>query len=102
MSQAALYMAEYIEEIRSRNPAKFASFSPLVFSFKEIRREDIPQYQPVVLREAVLNALVHADYANIGTPIYIAIFVDRLEITNPGALPLGMSLEIALTGVSQL
>ena len=67
-----------------------------------IRREDIPQYQPVVLREAVLNALVHADYANMGSPIYIAIFDDRLEITNPGALPLGMSLEIALTGVSQL
>jgi ATP-dependent DNA helicase RecG len=67
-----------------------------------IRREDIPQYQPIVLREAVLNALTHADYANQGAPIHIAIFDDRLEITNPGALPLGMSLEIALTGVSQL
>jgi ATP-dependent DNA helicase RecG len=69
---------------------------------KEIRREDIPQYPPEVLREAILNALVHADYAVQSSPIYIAIFDDRIEITNPGSLPLGLSMEAALTGVSQL
>lgn len=68
----------------------------------DIRRIDIPQYQPVVLREAVLNALTHADYSNGESPIYIAIFDNRLEITNPGPLPFGLSLETALTGVSQL
>lgn len=69
---------------------------------KDIRREDIPQYPLLVLREAVLNALAHADYSAMEAPIHIAIFDDRLEITNPGAMPLGMSLEIALSGVSQL
>ncbi len=69
---------------------------------QDIHREEIPQYQPVVLREAVLNALTHADYSNRHSPIHIAIFDDRLEITNPGSLPFGLSLEVALTGVSQL
>jgi len=65
-------------------------------------RVDIPQYPPVVLREAVINAIVHADYSFKGANIQIAIFSDRIEITNPGALPYGLSLEKALSGVSQL
>jgi ATP-dependent DNA helicase RecG len=69
---------------------------------KDIRREDITQYQQLVLLEAVLNALAHADYSARESPIHVAIFDDRLEITNPGAMPFGMSLEIALSGVSQL
>ena len=71
-------------------------------SIKGIRREEIPQYSPMLLREAVMNALVHADYANHRAPIQIAIFDDRLEITNPGSLPFGLSLDSALSGVSQL
>ena len=34
--------------------------------------------------------------------IQVAIFDDRMEITNPGPLPLGLSLETALSGISQL
>lgn len=67
-----------------------------------IHRVDIPQYPPVVLREAVINAIVHADYSFKGANIKIAIFSDRIEIKNPGALPYGLSLEKALSGVSQL
>ena len=67
-----------------------------------IERVDIPQYPPQVVREAVINAVVHADYSIKGSNIHIAIFDDRLEITNPGALPFGLSLEKALTGISQL
>ncbi len=65
-------------------------------------RVDIPQYPPVVLREAIINAIVHADYSIKGASIQVAIFSDRLEITNPGALPYGLSLEKALSGISQL
>ncbi|MBA3239325.1 MAG: hypothetical protein H0T62_13415 [Parachlamydiaceae bacterium] len=49
-----------------------------------------------------MNSLVHADYVNHRSPIQIAIFDDRLEITNPGALPFGLSLDTAISGVSQL
>ncbi len=65
-------------------------------------RVDIPQYPPIVIREAVINALVHTDYAVKGANVQIAIYSDRIEITNPGALPFGLSLEKALSGISQL
>jgi predicted HTH transcriptional regulator len=71
-------------------------------SLRGIRREESPQYSPMVLREAIMNALVHSDYANQRSPIQVAIFENRLEITNPGSLPFGLSLDSALSGVSQL
>lgn len=68
----------------------------------ETRRKDIPQYPPAVVREAVINALLHTDYSIKGASIQVAIFEDRIEITNPGCLPFGLSFEAALSGVSQL
>jgi ATP-dependent DNA helicase RecG len=38
------------------------------------------------LREAVLNAIVHKDYAG-GTPIQISVYADKLLVWNPGQLP---------------
>lgn len=68
----------------------------------EMRRKDIPQYPPAVVREAIINALLHTDYSIKGSSIQIAIFDDRIEITNPGCLPFGLSFEAALSGISQL
>lgn len=67
-----------------------------------MQREDIPQYPHEAVREAVINAILHCDYSTMRSSIQIAIFDDRMEITNPGPLPLGLSLETALSGVSQL
>lgn len=68
----------------------------------ETRRKDIPQYPPTVVREAVINALLHTDYSIKGASIQVTIFEDRIEITNPGCLPFGLSFEAALSGISQL
>lgn len=65
-------------------------------------RKNIAEYPPVVVKEAVTNALIHTDYSAAGSQIQIAIFDDRIEITNPGALPFGLNMEDALQGVSQL
>ncbi|MDR3551329.1 MAG: ATP-binding protein [Candidatus Babeliales bacterium] len=65
-------------------------------------RTDIPEYPHIVVREALINALVHTDYAIGHGTITVAIFDDRMEITNPGTLPFGFTLESALTGVSRL
>jgi predicted HTH transcriptional regulator len=65
-------------------------------------RKNIAEYPPVVVKEAVTNALIHTDYSAAGSQTQVAIFDDRIEITNPGALPFGLNLQDALQGVSQL
>jgi ATP-dependent DNA helicase RecG len=69
---------------------------------KEIQRKDIPEYPIVVIREAITNAILHSDYTVLGSNIQIAIFDNRIEITNPGALPYGLTLTEALSGMSLL
>lgn len=63
-------------------------------------REDIPQFPTQAVREAIINAIVHADYSMKGSRIQIAIFSNRIEITNPGGLPYGQTMALALSGVS--
>jgi ATP-dependent DNA helicase RecG len=54
------------------------------------------------IREAIINAVVHADYSQHGTPIRIAIFDDRIEIDNPGLLRFGMTISDIKQGISKL
>lgn len=65
-------------------------------------RKNIAEYPPIVVKEAITNALIHMDYSIGGSHTQVAIFDDRIEITNPGALPFGLNLVDALQGVSQL
>lgn len=51
------------------------------------RREDIPAYPVEALREVIVNAVAHRDYAVAGADILLAIYADRLEVTSPGRLP---------------
>ncbi len=67
-----------------------------------VRRREVPEYPVEAVREAVINAIVHADYSIGGAGTKMAIFDDRIEITNPGLLPFGLTLEAALAGVSRL
>lgn len=54
------------------------------------------------VREAIINAVTHADYSQQGAPIRLSIFHDRLEIENPGLLPFGLTIEEISQGVSKL
>jgi len=54
------------------------------------------------VREAVINAVAHADYAQRGAPLRVAIYDDRLEVENPGLLPFGLTIEGLCHGVSKL
>ena len=51
------------------------------------------EYPDLALREVVVNALVHRDYSNKGTYVQIAVFPNRIEISNPGTLPPGVTIE---------
>lgn len=49
-------------------------------------RIDTPLWNPVAIREAVVNAIVHNDYT-YEVPPKFEIFDDRIEITSAGSLP---------------
>jgi predicted HTH transcriptional regulator len=66
------------------------------------RRVEVPEYPHVAVREAVVNAVVHADYSQQGAPLRVSIFDDRLEITSPGLLVPGLTIPDVLCGVSKL
>jgi ATP-dependent DNA helicase RecG len=53
-------------------------------------RKNIPFFPIEVVRELVVNALVHRTYTTRGD-IFINIFPDRLEIHSPGRLPFGVT-----------
>ncbi len=70
--------------------------------FSELRRKDVWSIPLTILREAVVNAIVHADYSQRGAPVRIAFFDDRIEIENPGILLPGLTVEDMLQGVSRI
>ncbi|MBN1930532.1 MAG: hypothetical protein JW786_02855 [Desulfobacterales bacterium] len=70
--------------------------------FSEVRRKDVWSIPLGILREAVINALVHADYSQRGASIRIAFFDDRIEIENPGILLPGITIEDMRRGVSKI
>ncbi|MBI4907033.1 MAG: putative DNA binding domain-containing protein [Acidobacteria bacterium] len=69
---------------------------------EDVRRQERWSVPLVAIREAVMNAIVHADYAQRGAPIRLALFDDRVEIENPGLLPFGLTIEDIRRGVSKL
>ena len=70
--------------------------------FGELRRKDVWNVPLEAVREALTNAIVHADYAQVGAPIRVAIFDDRIEVENPGLLAPGMTVADIREGVSRL
>jgi predicted HTH transcriptional regulator len=67
-----------------------------------VRRTERWSLPPVAVREAMINAVAHADYAQRGAPIRVSIFDDRLEIENPGLLPFGLTVADLEHGISKL
>ena len=53
-------------------------------------RRNVPAYDEKVVRELLVNALVHRPYTQQGD-IYLNLHPERLEVINPGRLPLGVT-----------
>lgn len=62
-------------------------------------RQQTNLWNPIALREAIINAFVHNDYTNEITPKF-EIFADRIEITSAGGLPEGLSKQEFFEGFS--
>ena len=78
-------------DIHNRNHAKV----------KGLYREDRRDYPEDALREALLNALVHRDYA-FSSSTLISVYDDRIEFVSVGGLPKGVSLDDIVLGLSVL
>ncbi len=63
------------------------------FIIKGGPREEKLELPEDALREALLNAIAHRDYFVRGASILVEIFSDRVEITNPGGLVNGLTMD---------
>ena len=63
------------------------------------QRHERWEYPEEVLREVLVNALVHRDYSIAGTDVMLSIFSDRLEIQSPGRLPNTVTVEGMRSGM---
>jgi predicted HTH transcriptional regulator len=57
------------------------------------KRIDLPEYSIEVLREAVINAVVHRDYSKRGERVRVFYYPDRVEVHSPGLLLPGITVE---------
>ena len=57
--------------------------SGMIEGSKRIERYEYP---PDIIREAIVNAVIHRDYSISGACILLAVYDNRLEVTSPGGL----------------
>jgi predicted HTH transcriptional regulator len=72
------------------------------FKIEGTHREEQWSIPLPAVREAITNAVTHADYSQHGAPIRVLVFDDRVEVENPGLLPFGLTVEDIQNGVSKL
>ena len=63
------------------------------------RRIDRWEYPEAVVREVLVNALIHRDYSIAGTDIMLSIYSDRMEVQSPGQLPNTVTVEGMKSGM---
>ena len=76
-----------------RDAVQFVQRNMRVSARKTPAREDLPEFSLQGIFEAVVNAVVHRDYALRASRIRLSIFSDRLELCSPGSLPNSLSIE---------
>lgn len=55
-------------------------------------RVELPTFDEVSVREALLNAVAHRDY-RLGGSVFLRQYAQRLEVVSPGGLPTGITPE---------
>ena len=71
----------------------FAVRNMRVGAYKNPARTDLPQYSEKALFEAIVNAVVHRDYAIRSSRTRLSMFADRIEINSPGGLPNNLTID---------
>jgi len=65
-----------------------------IVSYKGIERIETLEYPEKAIREAILNAVIHRDYASQGTEITLHVYDNQLEFWNIGSLLPPLHLEM--------
>ena len=65
-----------------------------------VLREDSVEIPVQAIREVILNAILHRSYSLDINPVFIGVYDDRVEVTSPGGLPSGQTLEGMMSGHS--
>lgn len=68
-------------------------------TIEKLLRIDVRDYPGIAVREALLNLLVHRDYAFSASAL-ISIYEDRMEFVSIGGLMPGIDLEDVMAGIS--
>lgn len=72
----ALGFEGLIQSVNKRIPANEV--------IKQALRHEVKMFPEIAVRELVANALIHQDFNESGTSVFIEIYPDRMEISNPG------------------
>jgi len=65
---------------------------------KGLKRQNTFVYPPEALREVIVNAVAHRDYADTGAKVSVEIFANHLRVSSPGMPPGGQPLSRLATG----
>ncbi|MBK8251760.1 MAG: putative DNA binding domain-containing protein [Polyangiaceae bacterium] len=87
-----------IDQLRQMLPALDAEVRTL-FDKADAGAPSVLKYPARALREAVVNGFAHRDYELVD-PLRVVAFDDRVEITSPGGLPLGASVDDLANGTA--
>lgn len=68
----------------------------------QLRREPLPEYSAVMIRELLINAVAHTDYSKSGETIKAFVYDDRIEIHNPGPMLPGTTTDDIREGRSKI
>lgn len=66
--------------------------------YRGLLREDTLIVPEKAIREALVNAVVHRDYAITGSKVLLEVFDDRVVVTSPGTLPNTLTPESVQAG----
>ncbi len=80
------------EQIEKTIEVLFTKYIKALISYEGIHRIETYEYPKDAVREALLNAIAHKDYA-YGYPIQISVYNDKLMIWNEGRLPENWTVE---------
>jgi ATP-dependent DNA helicase RecG len=81
------------EQVEKTMELLLTKYTKALISYRGLSRIETYEYPEKALREALLNAVAHKDYAGC-TPIQISVYNDKIMIWNMGQLPENWTVEM--------